>query len=232
MNDERIHLDPADQAVQNRLSKLRQTPVDTSRLEARLHATLAAEMASAPRLRPAIAGRIMVIRRALALAAMVTIITGAAAILLTVGQTPAIASPNDLVRVHRSFMDRAHPNTHVETTDQANRVIADLWPEAPKVPAPAADPISACCVEMVNKTPVACVHLEHQGKAVTMVVANASQMHCPPGVPVTYDGHTFQVHQSEGLTMVMTMRADRCVCLVSELDSETLLKLASQLRFN
>ncbi|QNN21785.1 hypothetical protein HED60_05695 [Planctomycetales bacterium ZRK34] len=232
MSDEYTHADPVDEAVRKRLAKLNQTPVDASRLEARLNATLAAEMTVMPRQRPAIAGRIMVIRRALALAAMIAVITGATAILLTVGQTPAIASPNDLVRVHRSFLDRSHPNIHVENADQANRVIVDLWPEAPKVPSPVADPVSACCVEMVNGTPVACVHLEHQGKAVTMVVANASQMHCPPGKPVTYDGHAFQVHQSEGLTMVMTMRADRCVCLVSELDAEALLELASQLRFD
>ncbi|QNN21849.1 hypothetical protein HED60_06035 [Planctomycetales bacterium ZRK34] len=231
MNDETTHHDAVDSAMHDRLAKLRQTPVDTSLLEERLNATMVQMMDAAPQ-RPAIAGRITRFRRALALAAMVAIVTGAAAILLTVGQTPAIASPTELARVHRSFLEDSHTNIHVENAEQANRAISEQWPEAPAVPTPAADPISACCVETVNKTQVVCAHLEHQGKPVTMVVAKSSQMHCAPGNTVERDGRMFQVHQSEGLTMVMMMRADRCVCLVSELDTEALLELASQLRFD
>lgn len=231
MNEQKTPHDAVDQAMRNRLAKLRQTPVDTGRLNDRLNATMARMMTAAPP-RPAVAGRITRLRHVLALAAMIAIITGAAATLLTVGQTPAVASPTELARVHRGFLDDSAHSMHVESVDQANRVISEQWPEAPAVPTPAAGPISACCVDMVNRIQVVCAHLEHRGKPVTMVVAKSSQMHCAPGETVQRDGRTFQVHQSEGLTMVMMMRADRCVCLVSELDTEALLDLASQLRFD
>jgi hypothetical protein len=231
MSDEATHHDRLDQAVRNRLAKLRQMPVDSSRLENRLTASMAAP-APAPPQRPAIAGRITKIRRVLAVAAAVALVTSMAAMLLTVGQTPAVASPADLARVHRSLLDDAFDNMHVENAEQANRMIAEQWSQAPQVPTPAAGPISACCVDVVSDTRVVCARLQHRGKAVTMVVAHSSQMHCRPGEKVERAGRMFDVHQADGLTMVMTMRDDRCVCLVSELDAEALLELALQLRFD
>ena len=48
---------------------------------------------------------------------------------------------------------------------------------------------------------------------------------------VTRDGVDYFTHSADGLNMVMTERAGRVVCLISDLPKEKLIDLASRLKF-
>lgn len=214
--DERL-----DRATARRLSQLRNMPVDTTRLEQRIRSQVAR-----PRRRPQTWFRPM---RAVA-AGFVLLLLGAAVFLTTSGG-PALASPAQMAQMHQDLVAGRMPAVRVDSIEAANKVLAEKSPGGPELPDIPAEHVMACCMKSVKDKRVACVLLKSEGVPVTMVVANAADMRSPKSREVLRGGVAYRVDSVGALSMVMTERHERWVCLIGEMPAERLMDLAAKLEF-
>ena len=90
----------------------------------------------------------------------------------------------------------------------------------------------ACCMKSIRDKRMACVLLQDEaGTPITMTVARSADMRAPAGPTVMRGGAKYHLHAMAPLNMVMTERAGRWVCLISELPQEQLIDLAARLQF-
>lgn len=214
-----------DQAIADRLAKLRTLPVDTSRLDARLAAAI-------PRPRATVFRRLL--RPITTVAASLLLVGTIAAVVLMNGSGSAVlASPARMAQVHRDIVSNKLAVTHVSSIEEAGAVLSkETDAHAPALPKPPEAHVMACCMKSIDNKKMACVLLEGAGGVpITMSVAKASDMKVPPGTAVTQSGEQYHVHSADGLNMVMCQRSGRMVCLISELPSDQLIELAKQLKF-
>jgi len=117
-----------DQAIANRLSKLRSMPVDTSSLDRALRRQVPAP--------PARGGMswLLSIRPLRAVAASVAILLVISAILISTISAPAMASPTQMAQFHRDLVAGVTPAMRVDSIDAANRALAAQSPQSPQVP--------------------------------------------------------------------------------------------------
>lgn len=227
-----------DEATARRLSKLRTMPVDTAGLERALRAQLppvpGAERAGrTPR---AIAAWFRPMRAA---AAAVVLLALVGTVVLTGSSGPAMASTDQMVRMHQDLVAGRIPAVQVDSIEAANRVLADESrhsPELPELPqgeatAPPDAHVMACCLKSVKNKRVACVLMKTEGVPVTLAVAKAEDMRSPKSPTVVRGGVTYHVQSAGSLNMVMTERQGRWVCLVAELPTERLMDIATRLEF-
>lgn len=225
MNTSHFGKDEFDTALCERLAQLGRRPVDTSMLKQRLEAQIVD--ADAP-------GRLRRLwpngRRMLAVAAMALLLVAASLIFIN-GSSPAVASPVDLAGLYRQVVAQAPGNMAVHSVAAANRRIASQWAQAPALPNHVPGNVSSCCLRHLHGKPIASVHLDYQGHAVSLLVAYSHAVASPMGKIVHRDGHAFALTDHDGLNMVMTHHDKRWLCVTSRLSQQQLLDLAAAIRF-
>lgn len=227
-----------DEATARRLAKLRTMPVETRRLEQLIRAQIppveGANGARGSSARLRLWGRPL---RA-AIAALVVLGVGVA-FLVTSSGGPAMASTDQMTRMHDDLVSGRVPVEQVASMAEANRVLAAKSTRTPALPTMSSDAtatqpdahVMACCLKSVKNKKVACVLLKSEGVPVTMAVADAADLRSPRSPTAVHDGITFHVQSSGALNMVMSERDGRWVCMIAELPSERLMELAAQLKF-
>ena len=216
------HEDPIDQAVSARLAKLRTMPVDTARLEAAIARQI-------PRPKRA---RLLLLRPIRAVAASFLLLaTIVAAIVLSTSSGPVDASAAQMAQVHQDIISGRTPVMLVDSIEAANRMLAERSPGAPSLPQVPAEHVMACCMKSVHNKKMACVLLKDQNQKVTLAVANASDMNLPAAPAQMHNGVSYRVQSVNGLSMVMTQRNGRWLCLMGQVSPERLMDLAAEVRF-
>lgn len=216
-----------DRATSQRLARLSTMPVELPRLDELVRAKLPAA--------PQQGRRVIRFPRSLRAAAVILMILGvvSAVLLSNAGGGQAMASPAMMAQVHDDMVSGKTPVMQVESIRAANRMLARQWPDSPGIPSMPADHVMACCMKSVANKRVACVLLkgEQGGEPVTMTVAKASDMGLPKSPTVVRNGVTYHVQDFRGLSMVMTERNERWVCLIGRVPAERLMDLAAKLEF-
>lgn len=220
MSEKQNNPEIIEDAIAKRLGKLAALPVDTSRLDRALRAELPAPPAARrDRLR-------RWLRPLSAVAASFVVILGLTFALAPAGEVRA--DPVRIAQIHRELV-AGKDTVHVPSMDEANRMIRAMAAGFVQVPNAPPAHVHACCMKNIKNKRVACLLLENQGVPVTMTVASAADVRCPDasrGAVLSY-----HISRVGDLNMVMTSRAGRWVCLVSQADVETLIGLAGRLEF-
>lgn len=217
--------DGLDAATSRRLARLRALPVDTTNLDRRLHQLLppAAQERAGFRLRFSGPMRI---------AALLLLATGiAAATLYFTRDTPAIASPIELVRLHDDALAGRGHVVHVQSLEEAGRVLAQQWSAKPDLPQVPGAEVMACCLHEMGKARMAAVTMNADGTPITMAVADASDLRSPSSPTVTRDGVEWHIQSSGDVNMVSARKGDRWICLMGRAPTEKLMDLAQSVRF-
>jgi hypothetical protein len=226
-----------DQATSRRLGRLRTMPVETGRLDQMLRAAVPAvvgvdEAASSSRWSIG-----YFLRPMRAVAASLILIAGIAALLLVNSSGAALASTEQMARMHEDLVSGRVPVTEVKSLEEAGQMLGGKGaavPSLPSMPTGATQPqahVMACCIKSVQNKRVACVLLKSEGVPVTMAVADAKDVRSPKSPVVVHSGTRYHVQSSGSLNMVMTEREGRWVCLIAELPAERLMGLAAHLEF-
>jgi hypothetical protein len=215
-----------DQAVSERLAKLRTMPMDTSRLERALRSQIP------PSTQEPVRRMRLFTRPMRAVAAGIAILLMVGVILMSTSGGPVMASPTDMARMHEDLVAGRVPVTRVETIDEANRVLVAQWPASPGIPDAPQAHVMVCCMKSVKNKQVACVLLKGEDAPITMAVANAADVKVPPSSStITHGGATYHVQSSGAINMVSTERNGRLVCLIGQVSAERLMDIATKLSF-
>lgn len=226
--------DELDRATRARLARLASMPVDTTNLERRLKAAISAEVgASAPAPRQHSGFRLW--KPVFSLAAALAIAAVILGVIFGTGTTPVIAAPADLAKVHDAMNMHTSTATVVTSMDEANRVIASQWSDAPSLPTASLseEQVRGCCLHDLKGRKVVCVLMRDGDNApVTMLVARTQDVKCSQsGMAVKRNGRQYMVHDTNGLRMVMTEGNGKFVCLMGNGSVERLLEVAALLSF-
>lgn len=225
MNTSHFDHEKLDTALCDRLAQLGQRPVDSSMLRQRLKGAIDdLEAVNQPR-------RLRLSLRAMLAAAAMVLLLVATSLMLINGSSPAVASPVDLAGLYRQVVAEAPANMTVHSVAAANRRIARQWDKAPSLPNHVPGNVSSCCLRHLHGKPIASVHLDYQGHAVSLLVAYSDALTSPMGSIVHRDGREFVVTDHEGLNMVMTHHDRRWLCVTSDLSRQQLLNLTAAIRF-
>jgi hypothetical protein len=216
-----------DQAVSDRLAKLRTMPVETTRLGRALRAQIPSPANQEP------TGRLRIFTRPMrAVAAGIAILLIAGVVLMSTSGGPVMASPTEMARMHEDLVSGRVPVTHVDTIEEANRVLLAQWPASPGIPDAPQAHVMVCCMKSVKNKQVACVLLKGEDAPITMAVANAADVKVPASSnTVTRSGVEYHVQSSGAINMVSTQRNGRLVCLIGQVSAERLMDLATKLAF-
>ena len=211
-------------ATAARLGRLRTLPVDTSSLEAALRQQLPPRRQFGP---------LRIFRPLTAIAASIALVLAiAAAVLIGTSGGEVLASPTQMAQLHRDIVSNTLAVTKVNSIDEAGKVLSEQsGAQSPQLPDAPEAHVMACCMKSIRNKKMACVLLQSAGTPITMSVARSEDIKTPTCAAVTRNGEMYHVQATDGLNMVMTERAGRWVCLMSELPQDQLINLASRLRF-
>jgi hypothetical protein len=214
-----------DRAIAARLSKLRAVPVELTKLDKAIKAQIPP---------PARQGRwrLVALRPVRAIAASLVLVSAiAAAILLTASSGPALAEAAQMAQVHEDIVSGKIPVMQVGSIDAANRMLNQTSPGAPSLPHLPDSHVMACCMKSVHDKKMACVLLRSEGVPVTLAVASARDMKLPSAPIQNRNGLDYRVQHVGDLSMVMTERNGKWLCLIGQLPAERLMDLATQVQF-
>jgi hypothetical protein len=214
-----------DEATAARLAKLRSMPIDTSRLDKALRSQL-------PPLQPAHAGILWRIGPLRAVAATIAILAILAAAILSTSAGPVMASPIQMAQLHEDLVSGKMEATKVTSIEEANRVLAADWPQAPGVPDLPKEHVMMCCMKSIHNKKTACVLIQAGGVPVTMVVAKAADLRTPQCPSTMHAGMIYHTQSQGDLNMVMVERDGRWICLIAKLPVEPLLSIAAGIHFS
>lgn len=229
--------DELERATQARLARLASVPVDTTNLERRLKAAIAreAEQSVDNPQRWSLQRFKRWIPLSTLAAAVVVIAVTLGIVGFGSGASPVVAAPADFARLHDAMNDHAATATAVAGIEEANRVIAGEWSDAPPLPMTSEvdERIHACCLHDFKNRKVVCVLMrDSDNTSITMVVARAQDVKpAQIGTAVHRNGRKYMVHNSNGLSMVMVEGSGKYVCLMGKLPIERLLTIADGLSF-
>ena len=210
-----------DEATARRLAKLGQVPFDTSKLKARVDASI-------EHLQMRGAGRR---KRRLALVAFAVIAIGLiAGVAIWSTNSAVVASPAMLAHIHDEVRAGTTHATPVKSFDEARAVLSSKWPDGPQLPEMSGDHAVACCVCHIGHQKVACVVLQVDGVPCALAVADASTVRTDGGETLTVRGVTFHAQSHGSVNMLMTTHDNRWLCLMGELPMARLTELAGSLR--
>lgn len=215
-----------DEAMRARLSRLASVPVDTSKLKLRLSAAMAEDAPAQSQWRLS-----QVWRPVSAVAAAILIVVMVGFILMSLGNSPAMAAPNDMARLYSEANHSGSMLTPITSIDQANRLLAGQWSDLPQLPAPEAGQLHACCIHDFMDRKVACLILQDGQTPLTLVVGHAREFRPAEGRVVERNGRKFTLHDVNGLRMAMTQQGGTFICLMGDTSEDRLLDLASSLKF-
>ena len=214
-----------DRAVSARLAKLRTMPVDVTNLEKALRAQLPTPV-SRGRL------RLLQLRPLRALAASLVLVSAiVAAVMLSASSGPVLADAVQMAQVHQEIVSGKIAVMQVSSIDAANRMLNQESPGAPALPEMPDSHVMACCMKSVHNKKMACVLLRNEAVPVTLAVASAADMKSPTGPVQSRDGVDYRVQHVGDLSMVMTERNGKWLCLIGQLPAEKLMDMAKQVRF-
>lgn len=214
--------DELEQAVSRRLARLGGMPVDTGGLDRMLLAKLPPNPQSTLRLW---------IRPLRAVAAVLVVALAIAGVLVFSGGGPVQASPSMMAQMHRDLVAERVAVMKVDSIDEAGQMLARHLQGDPNLPQAPDAHVMACCMREVKDKKVACVLLRSDNVPVTLTIARAADMKLPRSPTVVRNGLKYHVEKIEELTMVMTEREGRWICLVSELSADALIQIAAKLQF-
>ena len=217
--------DETEEAVANRLSKLRAIPVDTSRLDKTIRAQIP---------HPATQSQLKIwsLRPLRAIAASLLLLCGIAiAVILATSGGSAQAEVAQMAQVHQDMIAGRIPVMEVDSIDAANRMLNSQTPDAPSLPHVPDSHVMACCMKSIHNKKMACVLLKDADVPVTLAVASAADMKLPPAPLSTRNGIQYRIEHVGALNMVMTERDGKWLCLIGQLPSERLMDVASQVKF-
>lgn len=217
--------DALDQATAARLAKLATLPVDTSRLDARLRSQLPAPTPASHRRWPRLG------LRPLQAAAAGLVLVAALLAVVIASSRPAIASAQTLAQLHDDLSSGRAPVIKVSSIEDAAAMLSRQWRHVPALPDMPDDHVMACCVHDMGRKKMAVVALDIDGAAVTLAVADASDIKSPQGDAVERRGVTYRVQSSAGVNMAMTQRSGRWICLMGRVDVERLIDVLAQSTF-
>ncbi len=152
--------------------------------------------------------------------------------LVNLNTPSATAAAIDLVQLHRDITAGRIAMVPVRSTEQANRWIASQQADAPALPKSInADAVRSCCLTDVQGRLVAVALIRHGQADVTLVVAEAPGFAVPMGKTYRIHDRTLHAHEIDGINMVMTSRDNRWLCVMGDLDQDSLADLAAQIEF-
>ena len=215
-----------DRAVSERLARLRAMPIDLSHLEA----GIVAQIPRAARFRQkslAIGWR----RAVRGVAASFAVLAMLGVIFLGLWEGPVLASSEQMAQMHDDLVSGRAAAVRVDSIDAANKALSANWPRSPEVPDVPYEHVMACCMKDVKGKRVACVLMQGGGTPVTMTIANAADMKLPKSPTVARNGVTYHVQSIRGLSMVMTQRNGRWVCMIGQVPPEKLMSIADRIQF-
>jgi hypothetical protein len=212
-----------DRATADRLARLGAMPVDVSRLERAL------EREVGPRVRRRRASPAMRWMRAAAALLLIAIGVGVAVSLT--GGGPVMASAAQMAQMHEDLVSGRLTSVKVGSIEEAADVLTKQWGGSVPIPDLPDEHVRACCSKSVKDKKVACILLEAEGLPVTMTVSKASEMKVGGGKRISRGGATYFVDRVGELTMIMTERDGRWICLIGKLGTDRLIDLASGLTF-
>jgi hypothetical protein len=216
--------DVLDRAVSQRLAKLRAMPVDLTGLDKAIKAQLPPVGQSR--------WRVLSLRPVRAIAASLVLVSAiAAAIMLSASSGPAQAEAAQMAQVHQDIVSGRMPVMQVSSIDAANRMLNQQSPGAPSLPQLPDSHVMACCMKSVHNKKMACVLLKNDGVPVTLAVASAADMKLPAAPVQTRNGVSYRVQHVGDLSMVMTARNGKWLCLIGQLPAEQLMDMARQVQF-
>jgi hypothetical protein len=209
-------------SIASRLRKLHTLPIDTTRLDQQLRKAIPQPITQRRfRFRPL---------RAVAALVLLTGIT--AGIVIGTSGGPAQASTAQMVQVYHDMVANRIPVHQADSIDQASAILAQNEPDAPNLPQAPESHVMSCCMKNIKNRKVACVLLKNEGEPITMSVAKSSDMKMTCKNRTTHDGKQYSVETvGPGLTMVMTERNNRWVCLIGKVPAERLIEIAGKLQF-
>jgi hypothetical protein len=214
-----------DRAISARLAKLRSMPVDLTNLEKALKAQIPPPTHQSR-------WRVLTLRPLRAIAASLVLASAiAAAILLSASSGPALAEAAQMAQVHQEIVSGKIPVMQVSSIDSANRMLNQEAPGAPSLPQLPDSHVMACCMKSVHNKKMACVLLKDEGAPVTLAVASAADMKLPTAPVQSRNGVEYRVQHVGDLSMVMTERNGKWLCLIGPMPAERLMDLAAQVRF-
>jgi hypothetical protein len=215
----------ADHAMSERLAKLRTLPVDLTNLDQALKAMIPPPTANSR-------WRISTFRPLRAIAASLVLVSAiAAAIMLSASSGPALAEAPQMAQMHEEIVSGRFPVMQVSSIDGANRMLNQESPGAPSLPQLPDSHVMACCMKSVHNKKMACVLLKSEGVPVTLAVASASDMKLPTAPIRARNGIEYRVQHVGNLSMVMTERNGKWLCLIGALPAEGLMDMAAQVKF-
>lgn len=214
-----------DQATSRRLAKLGQRPVDTAALERRLE-----PLWSRPQPSTRTYAWWRQARPPLAAAAAIGMLVLVGWLVFHTATAPAIAEPAEVSQLHHQMLTSHLDVEPVEDIEAANRVIAEQWVDAPRLP-DVSLPARGCCLHQLGGKRVAAVQLDHPAGDVTMAVARSRDLTIPEGREVEHGGQRLTVHDHGGVTMVMARHEGRWLCVMGELPEQELIEIASRVVF-
>jgi hypothetical protein len=211
--------DRVQQAISDRLAKLRERPVDLSRLKASIDAQIAPPVLKMPRRwwTP------------LRIAAGVMLMIGAGVVTaLLLASRPAQLTPQNLARVHEQMT--AHEVTPVSSISEAYTTLTKDWANCPPLPQGSVEGIKSCCIHHVAGKRLACVEMMVEGEKVSLTVADADDVKMPMGRDEVIGGIECRSCAHGGVNMVMVKRDGRWVCVMGKLPRERLARMLADLR--
>ncbi|MEI7766568.1 MAG: hypothetical protein WCJ97_03920 [Phycisphaerae bacterium] len=225
MNDKLIP-EANDKAVQARLARLGTLPVDTAGLETRLRSLVADSVTT-----PVASPWRRIWRPVTALAASIAVVVAVGLIIMSLGDTPVSASPLKLAELHADVSHMGQMATPITSIAEANRILAQDWQNNPALPAVPAAQLHACCIHDFMERKIACLLLRDGDTPLTLVVGHARDFRSTVGQRVERQGRTYNLHEVNGLRMVMTEHQGRYLCLMGAVSAERLLAIAQELQF-
>jgi hypothetical protein len=224
-NERDEHEESADRAVSARLAKLRTMPVDLTNLDKALKAQIPPPGRQSR-------WRMLTLRPLRAIAASVVLVSAiAAAILLNASSGPALAEAAQMAQVHQDIVSGKVPVMQVDSIDAANRMLNQESPGAPALPHLPDSHVMACCMKSVHNKKMACVLLRNEGVPLTLAVASAADMKLPAAPIQTRGGMDYRVQHVGNLSMVMSERNGKWLCIIGQLPAERLMDIATQVQF-
>lgn len=206
-----------DAAISQRLAKLRSRPVELGSLQKAIEREI-------PRQKNHSLLHLLAIRPLRAVAAMLTVGVTIAAIVLATASSPAIASSQELLRLHESVISQVQQTPGDSSEEIARAAINGQWPA--KAASGESCPRGAqmpCCVHRLGGSQATCVLLSIDGVPVTLAAADAVEVRMPAMEKVTQRGVTFHVQNARNINMVMTERGGKWYCLMGNLPTERLM---------
>ena len=224
----KVNRERLDQAVSERLARLNAMPVDASRLERRLRASL--DEAAPPerqRLKLPEWVRVPTWRAASGLAAALLVV--ASLLTFTIGsQSPAVAAPARMADLHRAMVSGEIPVHALGSLDAARALIAADWEGRDPLAAMPPSMTMSCCLQAVDGRPVVGTLVEQGGRQFTLVIADAGGVQPPAGPQVARGERRYVVHEMNGTGMVMTRAGDKFLCFMGEMPTAELIEMAEQ----